>query len=220
VRFLEERAETLVFLDDANSVRIVRKDAYNVVKYKMFNGLAIRYVARYGTGTLKVEEEDGGSAFQCEMGGRSVRIGDVASVSQAILEHAATDSIDCLLRLWHWHAVLEELGLTVRPNPGSGAINLTREGVLSIPRALRVDVLERAVYRDGSRVAKLLFTIADRDNWLYRAFRNHNYAVALLGRDETGQTWLHYTPPEYRDRPIVDCEIWLAGGGTGDAVVF
>ena len=39
MRFLEERAESLVFLDDS-AVRVVKKDPYNVVKYKMFNGLS------------------------------------------------------------------------------------------------------------------------------------------------------------------------------------
>ncbi len=83
-----------------------------------------------------------------------------------------------------------------------------------------MDVLERATYDDGSKVAKLLFTVTEKNDWLYRAFRNHRYAVALMGRDETGQTWLHFTPPEYRDRAIVDCEIWLAGGAVEDTVVF
>jgi len=217
MRFLEERAESLVFLDDS-TVRVVKKDSYNVVKYKMFNGLTIRYVARTGTDTLKIEEEQDGSAFLCELNGRVVRICDVTSVSLAIIEQAATGSIEPLLRLWHWHALLEELELTVQPN--SGMINVTREGVLSIPAGVRVDVLERSKYGDGSKVAKILFTATGKNDWLYRAFRNHSYAVALIGRDETAQVWLHYAPPEYRDRALADCEIWLAGGGPGDAVVF
>ena len=179
---------------------------------------AIRYVARNGTNTLRVEEEQDGSAFRCDLNGRPVRICDVTSVSQAIIEQAATGSIDPLLRLWQWHALLEELELTVQPN--SGMINVTREGVLSIPAGVRVDVLERGAYGDGSKVAKVLFTATGKSDWLYRAFRNHNYAVALIGRDETAQVWLHYAPPEYRDRALADCEIWLAGGGPGDTVVF
>lgn len=147
-----------------------------------------------------------------------VRVCDVTSVSQAIIEQAATGSIDPLLRLWQWHALLEELELTVQPN--SGMINVTREGVLSIPAGVRVDVLERSTYGDGSKVAKILFTATGKNEWLFRAFRNHSYAVALIGRDETTQVWLHYAPPEYRDRPLVDCEIWLAGGGLGDTIVF
>ena len=139
-------------------------------------------------------------------------------MSQAIIEQAATGSIEPLLRLWQWHALLEELELTVQPN--SGTINLSREGVLSIPAAVRVDVLERGAYPDGSKVAKILFTATGKNDWLYRAFRNHSYAVALIGRDETAQVWMHYTPPEYRDRALIDCEIWLAGGGLGDTVVF
>ncbi|MGP8057888.1 MAG: hypothetical protein ACLP9K_09845 [Nitrososphaerales archaeon] len=217
MRFLEERAESLVFLDDS-TVRVVKKDPYNVVKYKMFNGLTIRYVARNEANRLRVEEEQDGSAFLCDLNGREVRVCDVTSVSQAIIEQAATGSIAPLLRLWHWHALLEELELTVQPN--SGMINVTREGVLSIPAGVRVDVLERSTYGDGSKVAKILFTATGKNDWLYRAFRNHNYVVALIGRDETAQVWMHYTPPEYRDRALIDCEIWLAGGGPGDTVVF
>ncbi len=217
MRFLEERAESLVFLDDS-TVKVVKKDPYNVVKYKMFNGLTIRYVAKRGIDTLRVEEERGGDAFLCELNGRVVRICDVTSVSQAIIEQAATGSIDPLLRLWQWHALLEELELTVQPN--SGMINVTREGVVSIPSAVRVDVLERSSYRDGSKFAKILFTATGKNDWLYRAFRNHRYAVALIGRDETAQVWMHYTPPEYKDRGLIDCEIWLAGGGPEDTVVF
>jgi len=217
MRFLEERAESLVLLDDT-AVRVVKKDPFSIVKYKMFNGLTIRYVARKGSDTLRVEEEKGGDAFLVELNGRVVRICDVTSVSQAIIEHAATGSIDPLFRLWQWHALLEELELTVQPN--SGTINVTREGVISIPSAVRVDILERSTYRDGSKVAKILFTATGKNDWLYRAFRNHSYAVALIGRDETAQVWMHYTPPDYRDRALIDCEIWLAGGGLGDTVVF
>ncbi len=148
MRFLEERAESLVFLDDS-AVRVVKKDPYNVVKYKMFNGLTIRYVARKGTDTLRVEEERGGDAFLCELNGRAVRVCDVTSVSQAIIEQAATGSIEPLLRLWQWHALLEELELTVQPN--SGTINVTREGVISIPSVVRVDVLERSLTETGPR---------------------------------------------------------------------
>ncbi len=217
MRFLEERAESLVLLDDS-TIRVVKKDFYSLVKYKMFNGLTIRYIARNGALTIKVEEEDGGTAFLCELDGRCVRIGDAVSVPQAIIEHAATGSTDSLFRLWQWHALLEDLQLVAHSN--SGAINLSREGVLSIPSAVRVDVLERATYRDGSKVAKLLFILREKNDWLYRAFRNHSYAVALLGRDEIGQTWLHFTPPEYRDRTLNECEIWLAGGGAGDTIVL
>ncbi len=217
MRFLEERAESLVLLDDS-TVKVVKKDSYSVVKYRMFSGLTIRYVARSGARTIRVEEEAGGTAFLCELDGRHLHIGDIASVTQAIIEHAATGSADSLLRLWQWHALLEDLRLTAHTN--AGAINISREGVFSIPSAVRVDVLERAKYHDGSNVAKLLFSIREKNDGLFRAFRNHSYAVALIGRDEINQTWLHFVPPEYRERPLVDCEIWLAGGEVGDAIVF
>jgi hypothetical protein len=215
MRFLEERAESLVLLDDS-TVKVVKKDSYSVVKYRMFSGLTIRYIARSGARTIKVEEEAEGTAFLGELDGRRLRIGDIASVTQAIIEHAATGSADSLLRLWQWHALLEDLRLTVHTN--AGAINLSREGVFSVPLAVRVDVLERARYHDGSNVAKLLFTIREKNDALFRAFRNHSYAVALIGRDETFQVWLHFLPPEFKDRSIADCEKWLCGFNSGDDV--
>ena len=217
MRFLEERAESLILLDES-AVRMMRKDPYNVVKYKMFNGLRIRYLATLGESTLRIEEEEGGGAFLCELDGRGVRIREAASVSQAIIEHVTTGSADTLFRLWRWHAFIEELGLTVQRS--SGMISVTREGVLSLLASVRADVIDHAAYRDRSKVAKLIFTATERNDWLYRAFRNHNYAIALIGRDETGQVWMHYLPPEYKDRTIIDCEIWLAGGGVGDRVVL
>ncbi len=48
MRFLEERAETLVLLDDSNTVRVLAKDPYTEVKYKMFAGKRIRYVGDGG----------------------------------------------------------------------------------------------------------------------------------------------------------------------------
>jgi hypothetical protein len=217
MRFLEERAESLVILDESE-VRMVRKDPYNLVKYKMFNGLRIRYLATSGKSALRVEEEDGGRAFLLELDGHRVRVDDTASVAKAIIEHATMGSADPLFRLWRWHAFVEELGLTVRPT--SGVIDITREGVLSILSTVRVDVIEHVAYHDGSKLGKLVFAATERNDWLYRAFRNHSYAVALVGRDETGQVWMHYIPPEYRDRTILDCEIWLAGGEEGDRVLF
>jgi hypothetical protein len=217
MRFLEERAESLVILDES-AVRMVRKDSFNVVKYKMFNGLRIRYIATSGNSALRVEEEDGGQAFLLDLDGRVVRIDDTAAVSKSIIEHATTASADALFRLWRWYAFVEELGLTVQRS--SGMISVTREGVLSLLASVRADVLDHAAYSDGSKVVKLIFAATERSDWLYRAFRNHSYAIALIGRDETGQVWMHFTPPEYRDRTIIDCEIWLAGGGAGDRVVF
>jgi hypothetical protein len=142
----------------------------------------------------------------------------MVSMARAISEHATNGNIGSVVRLLNWYAFLQELGLTVGSN--STRLDLAREGVLHVPNAVSAEVLERVTYHDGSRVAKLLFTLKDRNHWLYGMFRNHEYAVALVGRDETGQTWMHYLPPVYRDRAIIECEIWLAGGLGGDSLIF
>jgi hypothetical protein len=219
MRFLEERAETLVLLDDANAVQVLTKDPYTEVKYKMFAGKKIRYVAMDGSRTVRIEEEDeGGTGFLCEVDGREVHINDMVSMARAISEHATNGNIGPLLRLLNWYAFLQDLGLSV--NSQSNRLELTREGILHIPSSVSPEVLERVTYHDGSRVAKLLFTLKERNSWLYGMFRNHEYAIALVGIDETGQFWMHFTPPVYRDRAIVECEVWLAGGAAGDNLVF
>lgn len=219
MRFLEERAETLVLLDDSNTVRILAKDPYTEVKYKMFAGKRIRYVAAAADGihAARIQENEECTEFLCEFEGREVHVNDMALMARAIIDHATNGNIGPLVRLLKWHAFLQDLGLSVSTN--SARLELTREGVLHVPSSVSAEVLERATYHDGSRVVKLLFTLKDRNSGLYRMFRNHEYAVALAGKDETGQFWMHFTPPVYRDRAIGDCEIWLAGGEAGDAMV-
>jgi hypothetical protein len=197
---------------------VLTKDPYTEVKYKMFAGKRIRYVATDGIHAAKIQENEECTQFLCELEGREVRVDDMVSTAQAIIEHATHGNIGSLVKVLNWHAFLQELGLSVSSD--STRLDLTREGVLHIPSSVSAEVLERATYHDGSRVAKLLFTLKDKNNWLYRMFRNHEYAVALVGIDETGQFWMHYTPPVYRDRAIIECEVWLAGGAAGDNLVF
>jgi hypothetical protein len=218
MRFLEERAETLVLLDDSNAVRVLTKDPYTEVKYKMFAGKRIRYVATDETHAARIQENEECTQFLCEFDGREVHVNDIVSMAQAIIEHATHGNIDPLVKVLNWHAFLQDLGLSICSD--STRLDLTREGVLHVPSSVSAEVLERATYHDGSRVAKLLFTLKDRNNWLYRMFRNHEYAVALVGIDETRQFWMHYLPPIYRDRTIIECEVWLAGGAAGDNLVF
>ncbi len=58
-----------------------KRQSYNVVRYKMFNAMRIRYVARNASDTLKVEEEDG---FKL-----SSAIGD--GMAELILDERASD---------------------------------------------------------------------------------------------------------------------------------
>ena len=218
MRFLEERAETIVLLDDSNAVTVLARDPYTEVKYKMFAGKRIRYVAVDRGRVAKIEEDEGGKEFLCQFDNKEAHVNDMVSMAKAIIEHATNGNGSTLFHLLEWHSMLQELGLSISVD--SNRLELTRERVLHLPRAVSAEVLERTTYHDGSRVAKLLLTLKDRNNWLYNMFRNHEFAVALIGVDETGQTWMHFAPPNYRERPIAECEVWLAGGVTGDNLVF
>ena len=98
MRFLEERAETLVLLDDSNSVRVLAKDPYTEVKYKMFAGKKIRYVATDGTHTAKIQENEECTEFLCEFEGREVHVDDMVSMARAIIEHATHGNIGPLVK--------------------------------------------------------------------------------------------------------------------------
>jgi len=45
-------------------------------------------------------------------------------------------------------------------------------------------------------------------------------AVALLGKDETGQLWMHFLPPFYYLASIEACERWLFGMSREDVMVM
>ena len=218
MRFLEERAETLVLLDDSNDVRVLAKDAYTEVKYKMFAGKRIRYVATDGTHVTRIEENEECTEFLCDFEGREVRVNDRLSIARAIIDHATRGDISPLVRLLKWWTFTQDLCLSVDNQSNRLEPHQRRNPPLA--SSVSPEVLDRATYHDGSKVAKLLFTLKDRNNWLYGMFRNHDYAVALVGRDEIGQPWMHYLPPVYRERAIVECEGWLAGGAAGDNIVF
>jgi len=123
-------------------------------------------------------------------------------------------------RLWKlFHAIAELRAYVITGPDGPMVIGRGADEKLLIHSSLDVTVDEELTYVDGSHVAKMIFEIKDNNRNLFARFRNSNYAVALVGRDEIGQLWMHFVPPDYRDKPILDCELWLVGGRQGDEII-
>jgi len=127
--------------------------------------------------------------------------------------------IEAYARVWKLFHAIGRLGLDVVVTQAQNA-PVFRQSKLLINESLNVTVDEEMTYADGSHVAKVVFEITDKKNLvLYNVFMHNHYAVALIGRDEIGQQWIHFVPPDYRDKTILDCELWLVGGRKGDEII-
>ena len=123
-------------------------------------------------------------------------------------------------RLWKlFHAIGELHAYAIIEPDGPSVAGRGADQKLLIHSNLNVTVDEELTYVDGSHVVKMIFEIKDNNRNLFTRFRNSNYAVALVGRDEIGQLWMHFVPPDYKDKPILDCELWLVGGTQGDEII-
>jgi len=205
-QLLEERKDLLILLD-GGKVEVVSKGPYTLLKHKFFGGLTIRY----STGQLEVEEVTNG--FRFSLGDKIAFIPDRDKAAEAILAHKETGDEWKLLSLWRLHYALSLLQVSIVEGH---RVDLTQDGKLWLPRGVEVEVVEWVRYHDGSLVAKFLFEQKEGG----AMFRGSTHAVALGGIDETGQVWMHFTPPDYATRSIAECELWLAGAQPGDEIVF
>ena len=96
-----------------------------------------------------------------------------------------------------------------------------------LPKFICLEILEWTERTDGGRVVKVELS-REAKSPVDRIFTHeiqvkkgqtrvavNEIAVALIGRDETGQCWMHVVPPEYRSRSIDSCEMWLCRGECG-----
>jgi hypothetical protein len=205
-QLLEERKDLLILLD-RGKVEVVPKSPYTLLKHKFFGGVTIRY----NTGQLELQEVENG--FKFSLSDRIAFIPDRDRAAEAILAHRETGDEEKLLSLWRLHYALSLLQVSVIEGH---RVDLGADGKLWLPRGVEVSVAEWLRYHDGSLVAKFLFEQTEG-----RAmFRGSTHAVALGGRDETGQVWLHFLHPDYASRSIAECELWLAGAQPGDEIIF
>ncbi len=208
MNLLEERKDLLIILNDGK-VETITKSPYTLLKHKFFQGKRVSYIAETG-----VALEETGEGFRCCVNAKAIIIPDKEKVAEAILYHWETKNMEKIHALWRLHYGLSLLRMTT----GEGfRVDVTREGVLSLPKDLRISVAEWTTYHDGSTVAKVLVEQMDERSPMFRGSRR---AVALLGRDELGQPWLHFLPLEYTNRSIAECELWLMGGQPEDQIIF
>jgi hypothetical protein len=235
LQLLEERVNELILLTDERKLLVVEKDPYSILKYIYYQGKKIRYVANDQNGTTSIQENseiDG--VFECIFNGSKVTIRDSkVQVAKTILESQASGKLDAIYAIWKVKYVEAFLGITIS-NGGSRIVEFTPQGHLSIPESVYLEILEWMERPDGARVAKIYFrrrkdtppSSSPRTDRIFtheiigkvgRATRIivNDIAVALMGRDETSQYWMHIVPPEYMDSPISLCELWLAGGENG-----
>ena len=206
----------------------MEKNPYTILKYKCFKGGRIRYTQDGDDeeGTISVEETED-RVFKCALNGSAVMMDGLAfEVSSAILLSDERQRFDAIQNLWKLKYTACFLGIrfaTVK----NRSIELTRDGQFLLPKSVVLQICDWTSYHDGSRVVKIVLLSEPNNSSADRIFTHelqsspnirrgrvvmNNLAVALMGRDEVGQYWMHVLPPEYRNSTMESCELWLAGG--------
>lgn len=220
---LEERSDVLIISGNDCSVQVLEKNPYTLLKYKYYHGKKIRYV-HGAENDLSIEETDQDGVFLCTFCGITVTIPDSREkTANAIFEAQSTGSVIPLLTLWKLKYVEKFLDISIVLEANS-PVELTREGKLSLPKFVDLAVLEWLERFDGGRVVKVELSRKAKSS-VDRIFTHeiqtkqgqpvvvvNETAVVLIGRDETEQCWMHAVPPEYRNRSVDSCEMWLSGG--------
>jgi hypothetical protein len=222
LELLEERIHALIVLEDDKRLRVLEKNPYTLLKYKCYRGKKIRFISKEG-GPISLEETDRDGVFECSFNGSKVTITDSQiQVASAVFDAHERKSFNAIYSLWKLKYVERFLDITTMTEANS-PVELTREGKLLLPKSVLLQILEWTQRPDGGRVVKAqlrrgqnstrdrIFTHEVQLKGRTRAVVNDT-AVALIGRDETGQCWMHIVPPEYSSRSIDSCEMWLAGG--------
>jgi len=106
--------------------------------------------------------------------------------------------------------ILEKIGVRIYPiKQRDYCFRLELEGnVLKVPMEGYKLVIQKYI-RDlyGNIIFKLVLFSERKSEYLEEDYWVE--AVALLGRDETGQLWMHFLPPRYYLATIEACERWL-----------
>jgi hypothetical protein len=225
LELLEERNDALILLDETRKLRVVEKNPYTLLKYKYYQGKKIRFLTR-GANPISLVETDTDGVFECTFDGMTLNIADSPiQLASAIIDAHEKGNLDVLYSLWRLKYA--ERFLDIRVNvEGNSPVELTRDGKLVLPKSILLQILESVERQDGGRVVKVVLSSGHKSP-VERIFTHevqvkgrtkvivNDTAVALIGRDETKQCWMHVVPPEYRDRSIGSCEMWLSGGEEG-----
>ncbi len=219
---LEERNDVLIIMGK-DGVEVLEKNPYNLLKYKYYHGKKIRFISN-SEDKLSVEETIDDGIFLFTFHGITLNVADYkVKTAEAIFEAQSAGNLLPLLSLWKLKYFEKYLDISIVLEANS-TLELTREGRLLLPKHVGLKILECQERSDGGRVVKVEF-LRSVNSPLDRIFTHeirmkkgqtridvNKLAVSLIGRDETGQLWMHVVPPEYRNRSISSCEMWLCGG--------
>ena len=215
LNLLEERDDHFVILDDDGTVSILPKGPYSNIK--LLHGFNERPIDLTVDGAHIYEADDGTAAMVVpDESGVPVtdNWGDSVNTIEWELVEKYLEGDDEELRSLIRN--IRALGyIHVRVARSNRRMEIDRGGTLTIPYGAILNILERTEYHDGSRLLKISIG-AGPGGWIYR----EPVYYALVGRDETGQYWIHFVPPEFKDRSIWECDVWLCGGEPGDTVIF
>jgi len=209
-----ETTDTCIVVQDENGdVDLIPMTRYNQVKYASFGGRDIRWSAVANGHCLSAEETAEG--FRCKVDEEVAMTDQKEEVAEAIHEYHADGRVSKFEYVWNLSRMLNFLSLSKR---AGWEVNVQRnDNTLELPRTVRALPQEMATYTDGSRVAKVLFVKDEKDTRQYGVFPELvPVALALVGRDETRQPWVHFLPPDYAEKSIEECEKWLCGCNPGD----
>ena len=116
--------------------------------------------------------------------------------------------------------ILEKIGVRIYPvKQRNYWFRLELEGnVLKVPMEGYKLVIQKYIRDLFDNIIFKLVLFSVREN----EYLEEDYyveAVALLGRDETGQLWMHFLPPRYYLASIEACERWLFRMDKEDVIV-
>ncbi|MEM0299090.1 MAG: hypothetical protein QXU79_04010 [Candidatus Micrarchaeaceae archaeon] len=106
-------------------------------------------------------------------------------------------------------------GLRILYNDSVWYASVYKDGekyILSIPKSpyLRAVVKSKGYDLSGSLIFKVII-VSTEFALIHQVF--------LIGKEYTGQWWMHSLPPEYWNKSIAMCERWLLGLKKGDTIV-
>lgn len=122
------------------------------------------------------------------------------------------------------HAVFyRQTGIVPTPDSSCEMPELRADGVLLMPVELRIELLEFFENVDSGTRNRVVVAKATYQQWQGFAHKifagDRTRALALIGRDETGQLWQHFLPDEFMTKCIAECERYLFQANPFDEII-
>ena len=239
----EKNGVLLIQSDEGKDIQVVSND-WSLLKYKTFKGEKVVYA--FNKTSSVVEEDQLALTLSGEKVHLIPEKWPTKSATaRAIFSHMETKRMEEFVSLWSYIFLSQWLGLGISLQP-RGLVDIERDnGDNLVPHMERLDAVsekhrhldyfphlrikEKRVNKDGSKVAMLLFSGPHPKNQWFFTRRvpgptptpievHYETAVALVGRDEAKNAFLHYVPPDYKRGNIDDLERYLVNAKPDDII--